>query len=815
MKFYNLTKNELEKELNTNFSSGLSEAEAENRSFECSNDNSTSKFHVERLKFTFFKSSVFVLLSVCAFILTAIFTKDFYQLFNSLAIALIALMGGLCFYFYILFLNKRINSYNKNSFSKLEVLREDKKNLLKYDQILYGDVVYLKKGDFIPFDAYIIESESLLVDEYDVTSRGTVEKRVGVISDLNAPITEAYNMVFSGSYVISGHAKVVVTDVGKRVYVSKIHKQKTFNKKYATKITDFSKLLLFVFCLLAVVFTVICSFLSGNYVNAISSILIFFSLLFSDFLTKYIFISFSNTFLGLSKEKIYLKNPSVIEKINNSDLIIFNQDSIFKNDISITGFSDYNNRFSDVGEIGKNNFETFVYAALCSEKTDDYRNYSFNKSIIKILKKIGIDFKDIDSMCPMISYLDVPSELYEICGRVYDGNNLLIVKGDFNKILELCSKSKNDIPEDVLNKLYSDSTEVIGVAIKNVDIIPDDLSEQTDAFTLLGFISVKKSIRKDTAQKISELLIRGYKSVILYSGNKISAEFISEKLGLKSFSYNTIDNLNKNDFDCGCIIYDYTGDERRLISKITSFNFKSVFCGRFNTLNQKVIYFDSFDSSAYHQKECDVVCKPSFDKYFKVFNCVDKTYSYINYIFENIITFIAIYVICGTLYTILFKKVLFNTALLSLVTFIALLIPCLCVLYCSKFTRLCDNKKFASEPIQYANMINAMLITFFFIVAIVFLKLINKSDIISGILVVAFAAYLPYLQLKNILKLNNVLSILPSIVLGILFILPISNIFGIHGFNFIHLLISICLGVSLRFLINKFNKIIVNKGSLI
>ena len=92
------------------------------------------------------------------------------------------------------------------------VLRDGKQQEVLSAEIVPGDILLLEAGDMIAADGRMLENYSLLVNESSLTGESfNVEKRTGRLRAGKVPLAEQSNMVFSGSLVASGRAKVLVT----------------------------------------------------------------------------------------------------------------------------------------------------------------------------------------------------------------------------------------------------------------------------------------------------------------------------------------------------------------------------------------------------------------------------------------------------------------------------------------------------------------------------------------------------------------------------------------------------------------------------
>jgi P-type Mg2+ transporter len=91
-----------------------------------------------------------------------------------------------------------------------EVWRDGQLVEVPLDEIVPGDVINLSAGSSIPVDGVVLDSKDLFVDEATLTGETyPAEKSTGVLS-ATAPLSQRTNILFMGTHVVSGHAKVVL-----------------------------------------------------------------------------------------------------------------------------------------------------------------------------------------------------------------------------------------------------------------------------------------------------------------------------------------------------------------------------------------------------------------------------------------------------------------------------------------------------------------------------------------------------------------------------------------------------------------------------
>ena len=140
---------------------------------------------------------------------------------------------------------KSLDALKELSAPKAKVLRDGVKKEVASKDIVPGDVILLEAGDMVVADGRILENYSLQVNESSLTGESTnVEKsQEDILKD--CALGDRRNMVFSGSLVTYGRAKVLVTATGMDTEVGKIAAllNDTREKKTPLQVSldDFSK----------------------------------------------------------------------------------------------------------------------------------------------------------------------------------------------------------------------------------------------------------------------------------------------------------------------------------------------------------------------------------------------------------------------------------------------------------------------------------------------------------------------------------------------------------------------------------------------
>jgi P-type Ca2+ transporter type 2C len=128
-----------------------------------------------------------------------------------------------------------------------QVLRNNEKDTIDAQQIVPGDVVFLKSGDKIPADIRIIKSKELRVEESPLTGESTAVSKTVDPVEKDAIIGDRLSMAFSGTVVTYGKATGVVVATGSATEIGKINKMISDVEKITTpllqQIEKFGKIL--------------------------------------------------------------------------------------------------------------------------------------------------------------------------------------------------------------------------------------------------------------------------------------------------------------------------------------------------------------------------------------------------------------------------------------------------------------------------------------------------------------------------------------------------------------------------------------------
>lgn len=216
--FWSIPELELQKSLKSS-SSGLSQKEAQNILKQLGPNQVSSKKQVTpvRLFLNQFKSPI-VLILLAATIISA-FLKDWT---DAIIVLMIVMGSALLSFFQEFSANNAAQKLKQQVSFKSTVIRDGLAVSVPSEEIVPGDLVLLSAGNLIPADGRVLEATDFFVSQAALTGETfPVEKMPGTLPE-NTGISQQTNVVFMGTNVRSGSARVLVVQTGLRTAIGQI-----------------------------------------------------------------------------------------------------------------------------------------------------------------------------------------------------------------------------------------------------------------------------------------------------------------------------------------------------------------------------------------------------------------------------------------------------------------------------------------------------------------------------------------------------------------------------------------------------------------
>lgn len=155
-------------------------------------------------------------------VVAAIVSLLSHELLDAIIIIIIIVINACIYYSQQYATTRVLRSLKKHSIQQVTVIRDGAELAVSSVNLVPGDLIILNEGERIPADARIIHTDNLQVNESSLTGESVpVHKHASTLGTVKQ-IYEQDNMVFQGTYVLSGTAKALVVETASRTEFGKI-----------------------------------------------------------------------------------------------------------------------------------------------------------------------------------------------------------------------------------------------------------------------------------------------------------------------------------------------------------------------------------------------------------------------------------------------------------------------------------------------------------------------------------------------------------------------------------------------------------------
>lgn len=493
MKIYNKEIKEVLEEQNTSLN-GLSEEDANKRLLLYGENiiNEAKRKSKFRIFLSQFNDTMIIILIIVAILML------FYGLFYSheytdtIVIAVVVIINAIMGFVQESKAEVTLKGLKKYTKTSCMVKRDNTVMVIDSINIVPGDIVFLEAGDTIPIDARIIDSSNLVVDESPLTGESTpVSKDNKVLNDI-LPIQEQSNMVFSGCNVLNGTASVVVVNTGVNSEIGKIATK--LNTPYEVKtpleikISEISKkitILVFIIIIFMFIYGVIKGYKIMEIIMLCTSLAV---AAIPEGLPTVITIALSGGASSLAKKKTIVRQMSSVETLGSTDIICSDKTgTITQNKMQVVKTVIYDDKI-------------FKYISILANDSkidkDKIMGDPTETCLIDFFKKdIDInEFREVNKRIMSYSF-DSNRKMMSILNNI-DGKNYLLVKGSIENLILKCNFFNNEIlSNDKIEEIKvqeldmaKDALRVIGFAYKEINEIPNDLTNEENDLIFVGMV---------------------------------------------------------------------------------------------------------------------------------------------------------------------------------------------------------------------------------------------------------------------------------------------------------------------------------------
>lgn len=450
---------------------------------------------------------------------------------------------------------RSLASLKELSAPKAKVLRDGIKKEIPSRKLVPGDILLLEAGDLTAADGRILENYSLQVNESALTGESAnVEKNAEEIFG-EAALGDRYNMVFSGSLVTYGRAKVLVTATGMHTEMGKIAAlmNQIQEKKTPLQISldEFSKKL-------AVLIMIISGIVFGLRIYQGEAILD--SLMFAvalavaaipEALSSIVTIVQAVGTRKMAADHAIIKDLKAVESLGCVSVICSDKTgTLTQNKMTVTeAFVDGKCLKSEELDQKSPVQKYFLYTAVLNNDASFCDGKALGDpteiSLLEMAEKAGIDEIKLRDRIPRLCELPFDSDRKLMSSKYkIDGIPMLLTKGALDVLLErmefiLTEEGKRTLSEAdrkmILeqNQRFSENgLRVLAFACKECEKEECLSAECEYGYTFLGLAAMVDPPREESIQAVEAAIRAGIRPVMITGDHKVTATAIAKQIGI-------------------------------------------------------------------------------------------------------------------------------------------------------------------------------------------------------------------------------------------------------------------------------------------
>jgi Mg2+-importing ATPase len=417
---------------------------------------------------------------------------------------------------------------------KADVWRDGSPTEVPVENIVPGDVVFLKASDKIPGDCLMLESKDLFVDEAAMTGETyPVEKTVGVLG-ADTPLGRRANSLFLGTHVISGTATALVVRTGRATEFGKVAERLTFRPpetEFERGVRRFGYLLMEVTLVLVIAIFVINVALARPVLEAFLFSLALAVGLTPQLLPAIISINLAHGAKRMAARGVIVKRLASIENFGSMNVFCSDKTgTLTEGIVHLHAALDVDGVASD---------KVLLYA---------YLNARFETGFPNPIDEAIRTHRPFD----LSGYRKLDEEPYDFVRKRLsilvstNGTHVLVTKGALPNVLDVCTTVEGPggtrveiaaVKERIQKHLEEYSAQgfrTLGVACRDVGAAARITKHDETGMTFLGFLVLADPPKPGIAETIRDLKRLGVSLKIITGDNRLVAAHVSGQVGLES-----------------------------------------------------------------------------------------------------------------------------------------------------------------------------------------------------------------------------------------------------------------------------------------
>ena len=415
---------------------------------------------------------------------------------------------------------------------KATVVRDGDSREVPIEEVVPGDIVFIKASDVIPADCLLLESKDLFIDEAALTGETyPVEKSIGILPP-ETPLSQRANSLFMGTHVVSGSARAVVIRTGKETEFGKVSerlKLRPPETEFEHGVKHFGYLLMEITLVLVIAIFAINVYFARPVLDSFLFALALAVGLTPTLLPAIISINLAHGAKRMALNKVIVKRLASIENFGSMNVLCSDKTGTLTEGVV--------KLHSALNVDGHESEKVLLYAFLNASYETGFMN-PIDEAIRKYRPFDLSGFKKLDE----VPYDFIRKRLSILISK--GDAHLMVTKGALSNVLAVCSSA--EIAEGRIVDIVTVEEQVqlhfeefsrkgfrtLGIAYKDVGSDPVITREQEVDMTFLGFLILFDPPKPGIIETIRQLKHLGVSLKIITGDNRLLAANISQQVEL-------------------------------------------------------------------------------------------------------------------------------------------------------------------------------------------------------------------------------------------------------------------------------------------
>jgi len=532
--------------LESDLTSGLSAAEAERRlAIHGLNQLAKSRGWVRLRRLANQFRDVLVWLLIGAAVISALFLNAW---IDAGAITLIVVLNAVIGYAQESRAHSALDRLREMEAPHAKVIRDGVVTTIPSREIVPGDLLALEAGDQVPADARVSSEVRLLADESALTGESMPVSKTDQPSSGDAVLAERPSMVHTGTTIVSGRGRAIVTATGMESEMGRIAGLFSEEQPQTPLEADLAR----IGRRLAVVAGVAAILIFGAGVarsfpveTMILTAVALAVAAIPEGLPAVITVSLAGGLQRMAQQNAIVRRLPAVETLGAVDVICTDKTG------TLTAPE------LEVGEwwLGDDEAEPgrrwlVAGAILCNDafqSPDGWAGDPTETALLEHFAALGIDVNDVRSGSPRVDEAGFDARRKRMSTlHAHEKGYVLLIKGAPEVVVsrsDSMAREKSESPldqqgrDEILDqaeRLAGRGMRTLAFAMKRLDAQPDDPAEEENALCFLGLVGLRERIRPEVASAVERARQAGVRTVMVTGDHATTAAAIADAVGIGS-----------------------------------------------------------------------------------------------------------------------------------------------------------------------------------------------------------------------------------------------------------------------------------------